>query len=232
MNWTSIIADNRRRFNAARERDGEVLSKDNSGLLAPSILRACSIRRFRRKLLQESAGSKTNRRPIFMLIIFGGLPGAGKTTIARALARKIRAVHVRVDTIEQNIRASRGTNSDVGPAGYMAAYGVAEDNLTLGSTVIADSVNCLQVTREAWLSVAERAGVPAREIEVICSNRTEHRRRVETRMTDVPGLVKPTWQEVTGRAYEDWGQRPLVIDTATARVDELVADLVSKLEIG
>lgn len=139
-------------------------------------------------------------------------------------------MHVRVDTIEQNIRASHGT--DVGPAGYMAAYGVAEDNLTLGNTVVADSVNCLKITRDAWLSVAERSGVPAREIEVVCSDKAEHRRRVETRTTDVAGLVKPTWREVGERAYEDWGQRPLVVDTAMKGVDEIVADLVLQLDLG
>ncbi|MGO8655704.1 AAA family ATPase, partial [Rhizobium ruizarguesonis] len=39
-----------------------------------------------------------------MLIIVGGLPGSGNTTIARALAERLNAVHVRVDTIEQAIR--------------------------------------------------------------------------------------------------------------------------------
>jgi len=34
-----------------------------------------------------------------MLIIFGGLPGVGKTTIARKLARHLGAVHVRIDSI-------------------------------------------------------------------------------------------------------------------------------------
>lgn len=76
-----------------------------------------------------------------MLIIFAGLPGSGKTTTARALAKQLGAVYVRVDTVEQNIRASDMLKSEVGPAGYMVGYGVAEDNLALGNIVVADCVN-------------------------------------------------------------------------------------------
>lgn len=36
-----------------------------------------------------------------MLIVIGGLPGTGKTTLARLLASRIGAVHLRIDTIEQ-----------------------------------------------------------------------------------------------------------------------------------
>ena len=39
-----------------------------------------------------------------MLIIFSGLPGSGKSTIARALAQQLGAVYLRIDTIEQAIR--------------------------------------------------------------------------------------------------------------------------------
>jgi predicted kinase len=166
-----------------------------------------------------------------MLIIFGGLPGTGKTTIARALAKQIGAVHVRVDTAEQAIRASEMLKSEVGPAGYMVAYGVAEDNLRLGNRVIADSVNCIKITRDAWLSVAARSGVPAVEIEIICSDKDEHRRRVEARATDVPGLRNPTWDEITSRHYEDWGQSPLVIDTGVQDVEQSVAELISQLAL-
>jgi predicted kinase len=146
------------------------------------------------------------------------------------LAKRLRAVHVRVDTIEQCIRASGVPGSVVGAAGYVAAYGVAEDNLTLGHTVIADSVNGLGVTRAAWLAVADRSASPAVELEVVCSDKAEHRRRAETRLSDVPGLTKPTWEEITNRVYEDWGSRPFVIDTAKKSPDELVAEFISKLE--
>ena len=39
-----------------------------------------------------------------MLTVFGGLPGTGKSTIARALAAKIGAVWLRIDGIEQALR--------------------------------------------------------------------------------------------------------------------------------
>ncbi|MGO7896431.1 AAA family ATPase [Rhizobium ruizarguesonis] len=162
-----------------------------------------------------------------MLIIFGGLPSSGKTTIARALAERLNAVHVRVDTIEQAIRAS-GIGDDAGPAGYIVAYGIAGDNLTLGRTVIADSVNPLRITRSAWLSVAQAAGVMAAEVEVICSDKAEHRNRVETRLTDVEGLVKPTWQETSERAYDEWHDA-ILIDTALKTVEAAVDELIDRL---
>ena len=42
-----------------------------------------------------------------MLIIFGGLPGTGKTAIAQQLARELGAVYLRIDSMEQAIRDYR-----------------------------------------------------------------------------------------------------------------------------
>jgi predicted kinase len=143
------------------------------------------------------------------------------------LAERLNAVHVRVDTIEQAIRAS-GIADDAGPAGYIVAYGIAGDNLTLGRTVIADSVNPLRITRSAWLSVAQAAGVTAAEVEVVCSDKAEHRNRAETRLTDVEGLVKPTWQAISERTYDEWPDA-IVIDTALKTVEAAVDELIDRL---
>ena len=163
------------------------------------------------------------------LIVFAGLPAAGKSTLARRLAREMRAVFLRIDTIEQSIRDAGFGGGDMGPMGYAAAYNVARDNLALGHTVVADSVNPLAVTRDAWRRVARRAGVPIIEVEVVCSDRAEHRRRVETRPSDVAGLVLPTWQEVVDREYAQWDRERVVIDTAGRDVEESSSELRAKL---
>jgi predicted kinase len=157
-----------------------------------------------------------------MLIIFGSLPGVGKTAIAAELARVIGAVHLRVDSIEQAIRASGVVSQPLNDVGYRVAYAVAEDNLRIGRTVIADSVNPLPLNREAWAGVAKRARVRAVEIEVQCSDVNEHRRRVETRTSDIPGLKLPTWEEVVGREYHPWDREHLAIDTAGRTVERNV----------
>ena len=146
-----------------------------------------------------------------MLIALGGLPAVGKSSLAKSLARRLGAVHLRIDTIEQALR-NAGLNV-YGPEGYLAARDLAEDNLRLGHTVIVDSVNPVGATRDYWREIAARLAVELVEIEVVCSDRHQHRRRVESRGTDIPGLVLPTWQQVLDRHYETW-TTARVVDTA------------------
>lgn len=158
-----------------------------------------------------------------LLIVMGGLPGTGKTSVSKELSLRLGAVYLRIDTIEQVLLREDGLK--VGNEGYLVAYAIAEDNLKSSNIVIADSVNPIPITREAWHSVAQKSGANIVEIEVVCSDKDEHRRRVEARKADIPGHKMPAWDEIINREYHPWQTKQLTIDTSTQNI----ADAVGKV---
>lgn len=163
------------------------------------------------------SGTAHFRQPA--LIVFSGLPGVGKTTIAKILCRKIRACYLRIDTVEQTLRCQR-PDHPVTCEGYEVAYSIAQENLALGCDVIADSVNPIELTRDAWRQVAVRSEALCLEVEIICSHMPTHRQRVEGRKADISGMTLPTWQKVIDRNYTLWHRPRLVIDTASNTAEE------------
>jgi predicted kinase len=74
----------------------------------------------------------TVQKPTPALIALSGLPGVGKSTLARRLSAEIGAVHVRLDTIEaamnvSGIIARAGGWAAVPEVGYLVAYAVVSD---------------------------------------------------------------------------------------------------------
>ena len=129
---------------------------------------------------------------------------------------------MRIDTIEQAVIEGSALAQPLGPLGYLVGYAITADQLRNGVSVVADSVNPIAVTRSAWREIGARHLARTVEVEIICSDLDEHRRRAETRTSSIPGLVLPTWQDILEREYEPWAHPPLVIDTAGTDADAAV----------
>lgn len=163
------------------------------------------------------------------LYIFAGLPASGKTTLAERLAAEIGALFLRIDTVEQGLRDL--CSFDVQGEGYRLSYRIAKDNLLLGHDVVADSCNPLRMTRDEWQEVAVEAGAEHQNIEVICSDKAQHKQRAATRSCSITNLALPTWSQIENREYHQWHVPRHVIDTAGKEVEESVAELLEVLDV-
>ena len=101
----------------------------------------------------------------------------------------------------------------------------------MGNTVIADSVNPWELTRKEWNGVAEEIGARYIDVEVVCVDKKEHQRRVESRGSSVPGLKAPTWEEVLKREYQPWTSTRVQLDTSGKSSGQSLEELVSALSL-
>lgn len=165
-----------------------------------------------------------------ILVSLSGLPGVGKTTLAKALAAKVKAVHLRVDSVEAALKNSVLRINSAEDAGYLAIASVAHDNLLLGFDVIADTVNPIEITRNLFTETAASGNARILNVEVICSDKVLHRHRVEARKSDIPGLVVPDWQQVTDRTFEPWLEDHLIVDIGVDQIEECVSKIAWEMD--
>ena len=165
-----------------------------------------------------------------ILYIFSGLPGSGKSTLAQELVKVTGSVYLRIDTVEQSLRNLY--NLKVEGEGYRLSYRIAQDNLNLGINVIADSCNPIELPRKEWIEVAIKTNASFVNIEAICSNISEHKKRVKNRAVNADWLKLPSWGDIENREYHSWGTDRIQIDTSGKSINESVKELLAALSIG
>ncbi|GHC76855.1 adenylyl-sulfate kinase [Nocardiopsis terrae] len=151
-----------------------------------------------------------------MLIVMAGMPGAGKSTVAKELGRRLPAPVLSVDPVEAALwRAGIHRSQPTGLAAYVAVEAIAADVLALGQTVVVDAVNDAGAAREQWRGLAGRQRVPLAWIEVVCSDPDLHRSRLQGRQRDLPGFPEPAWDSLAGRGagLASWDDERLVLDS-------------------
>jgi predicted kinase len=148
-----------------------------------------------------------------VLVVVGGLPGVGKTTVARAVAGRTGAAHVRIDTFEVAL-LRLGLLAEVGAEGHELALAAADTCLTAGTDVVVDAVFDVAAARRPFRELAARHDTDVHWVRLVCTDRAEHERRVTGRTADLAGHVVPTWPQVQARAVDQWHERHTVVDTA------------------
>ena len=134
-----------------------------------------------------SVTSDSGPRPT--LTVISGRPGTGKTTLAKAVARRRQSCYLRVDAAET---ALARTGAEVGIQGYAVIHELAVSNLELGIDVVVDAVNAIPEARAGWHEAAHRGGAGLVQVETWLPDQVEHRRRVETRTADIPDHQVPS----------------------------------------
>lgn len=167
------------------------------------------------------------------LIAMAGLPGVGKSTIARGLAERFPGVLINVDDVASAlVRAEFERSFATGLAGYLVAEQVARVNLALGSHVIVDAANSAGYARNIWTALAREFGTELLVVEVVCTDLAAHAARLATRRLPA-GQPRISFDDVVV-AYaeaESWAAEPrwLVNTTEDVDHDQVFADVQAAL---
>lgn len=94
-----------------------------------------------------------------MLVQLSGVPGAGKSTLARAIAQATGLVVLDTDVVKSSLVGSGVSISAAGSATYAAALALTEDLLQQGKGVILDSPCRYLQLLDAGARIATEAGV-------------------------------------------------------------------------
>lgn len=149
------------------------------------------------------------------LIVVSGIPGTGKSSVAESVATSLRLPILSIDPIEAAMWHGGFPKDATGVAAYEVAAATAEEQLKLELSVVIDAVNPVESSRDTWRRLAARRHAKLIPIEIICSEESLHRQRVEKRKRNIPGMPEVTWERVLERRqeYEPWADKHLTLDS-------------------
>ena len=188
-----------------------------------------------RWLLALGELEEPGRRPCLVLV--GGLPGTGKSTLARALAERAGFAVIRSDVVRKELAHVSAEDSasssfeggiyarDWTERTYAECLRRAEGLLFEGERVLVDASFREEAKRRLFLEAAERWGVPA--VLLLCqAEPSTVRERLEGRRGDASDADWKIYLEAAGR-WEEPGAltRPAIREIANDGRPELALTL-------
>jgi adenylate kinase family enzyme len=166
----------------------------------------------------DAAGSPSR------VIIFTGLPGTGKSTLAELAARRISVPAFAGDWLMGGLKPAHSAIRTLDREQYLEAWFsllrtlVYRQLMLDQSAIVEDLVDDRQFER--WRETADQFSARLFVIECVCSDQTVHRTRIEGRVRGIPGWHEVGWDHVERMRAE----------LAPPTVDRLVVDALNPLE--
>ncbi len=195
-------------------------------------------------LVALGALEEPNKRPCLVLI--GGLPGAGKSTLAESLAASAGFEVIRSDAVRKQLSGildQDATSRDFGEGIYSEAWTDrtyaeclhrAELLLTEGRRVVIDASFRAETRRRTFLEAATRCGVPGVFLHCHCAPDVA-RERLAARRQDVSDADWAIYQRAAA-VWQEAGSltrlRARVVDTTSGRAAALASALAALDGIG
>jgi len=169
------------------------------------------------------------------LILFSGLAGTGKTTLANAIARELVIPVISFDyfinyALPRHVMTDPGnwTNQDV----FEMMNKLAEQQLALGVSVILDAVYFSQEARDSVRAIAEKHSARFRVIHTVCSDEHVWRERVLKRAEDsVPDETPAQWDSIMAELdkFQPWSQAEALLVDSINPVEENIQKVIDFL---
>jgi predicted kinase len=166
------------------------------------------------------------------LIVFSGLPGTGKSSLAEAIGRSLQVPVFAKDWLEAALRRS-GLHENpacaerLGYAAYELLTMLAERQLMLGQSAVLDGVVTFERIRRQWHDLACQYGADFRVIECVCSDEAVQRGRIDGRQRHIPDWYELSWQDVIAlqARFEPWQEERLIVDAVRPFAENVTAVL-------
>lgn len=148
------------------------------------------------------------------LVLFSGMPGSGKTTLARQASRQLKLPIFSKDRIQRVLRDHHLADEHSGD-GYYIILDMADEQLSLGVSVILDATFPLDHFRLVASEIAARHKAKFCAIYCHCSDDAVWEARMQSRVQYVPGWKPVGWDVVLRmrQYYQPWNDNAQVVDS-------------------
>jgi predicted kinase len=133
------------------------------------------------------------------VVVFTGLPGTGKSTVADLVARELGAPAFAGDWLLGALKP-HGVLTGLDRPAFLAMYydllaTLMNRQLMLGQSAVMD---CLinDELADRWSESARQYDAKFHVVKCVCSDEAEHRRRIENRTRNIPGWHEVGWGHV------------------------------------